>query len=536
MLIFLMVDSGRVRRWHVWLADALRRNGYTDIVFVGIPNERTAAALSVCEFLVRTEKTVFRLWGQHAIDTLPDDEIGYQQHQSMPDNLAPNIAINLSSIDVGVVGPNSRVLTPLVGGGPGELAIFASLLGLRPLEIAVADSALPGRAWMGWPAVEQRLQLTRGLDNVLARLAEILLKAINSKGAAEHSTNMLPPSQGLRLGATTIPLAAVEFISSKVRNLATARIGRLQRQELKWALAVRPWAGRPISTMSTTLGGAFKVARTRCDRWYADPFVFVEDGASYVFCEEFSLSTRKGVIAVCRAHPDGRLSEPRVVLEDSFHLSYPFVFRHGGEIWMLPEAAQTKSITLYRATKFPYEWKKDRTLISDVKFYDPTLVQHGNRFWMFLTTVRWGSSSWDNLEVYAAEALEGPWLPVSDRPAVVDSRAARSAGALWVDNGNLIRPAQDCSVTYGGGITLCRVDQLSQNGYVQALLGSFGASDGKRNLGVHTINSAGKLQAIDIFGAVDDVDFVSLSWSSMLEPRVAPKGVDWKYGDPAVHR
>jgi hypothetical protein len=510
--IVIVIDRGRFRRWHAWLADGLRAAGCQDIKFVSVSSPMITASLVPCEALIRAEKAIFRLSGEHAIDPLSPSNSKYPHLNQRPEPIGRSIAINLSSKELPEGQPDARILTPLVDGLRGEVPLFARLLQLRAIELSLADTAFPNHVWKAWPAVEQPRQITKSLDNVLSRLAELILKAVNDTGAGPQMAFQSSRTAPEELGSFALPLAALEFVANSVRAKASARLTKVRSRDRRWAIAARPWNGKNISTTAKSQD-AFKIRPNRPESWYADPFVFVENDKTYVFCEEFSLATQKGTIAVSLAEPDGSLSEPCVILEEDFHLSYPFVFRHEGKIWMLPEAAQSDRVILYEAVQFPYKWARHQTLISDCKFYDPTLIRHDGSFWMLLTTTRWESSSWDNLEVYRADDMKGPWHPASQRPCLIDRRAARSAGATWFEDGQLIRPAQDCSVSYGGGLVICRVDKLDLSGYGQTAIGAVTASSGSKNFGIHTLNSVGALQVIDVFGEVEDVSSVSLSWA-----------------------
>ena len=102
-------------------------------------------------------------------------------------------------------------------------------------------------------------------------------------------------------------------------------------------------------------------------RYFADPFLFEEDGVAYVFCEEFPYATRKGVISVFALDEQGDPGPSRVVLERPYHLSYPVVFRHEGQIWMMPESSANRTLDIYRADPFPYRWTLDRVVLSGVE-------------------------------------------------------------------------------------------------------------------------------------------------------------------------
>ena len=90
--------------------------------------------------------------------------------------------------------------------------------------------------------------------------------------------------------------------------------------------------------------------------FYADPFVIARDGRHYLFAEACPYATDKGVIVCAEVGAGGVPGPWRTVLERPWHLSYPFVFEHGGETWLAPESSSHGGIELYRATDFPYGW------------------------------------------------------------------------------------------------------------------------------------------------------------------------------------
>jgi hypothetical protein len=49
--------------------------------------------------------------------------------------------------------------------------------------------------------------------------------------------------------------------------------------------------------------------------------------------------------------------EPFAVLERSYHLSYPFIFRWGSDIFMIPETSDNRTVEVYRAVEFPGKWE-----------------------------------------------------------------------------------------------------------------------------------------------------------------------------------
>ena len=78
-------------------------------------------------------------------------------------------------------------------------------------------------------------------------------------------------------------------------------------------------------------------------RFLADPFVFTKDDIDYIFVEDL-FSDNKGRISAIRLGDQG-YEFLGVVLEESFHLSFPFIFDHDGDIYMIPETHQSRENT-----------------------------------------------------------------------------------------------------------------------------------------------------------------------------------------------
>ena len=293
------------------------------------------------------------------------------------------------------------------------------------------------------------------------------------------------------------------YLAASLTARATNRIARLAGAENNWFVAWRRLVSETDSIQAHEAWPHTTWTRLPDDgrRYYADPFLFENKGTVHVFCEEYPYATGKGVIAHFEIDKSGAVAGPtRVVLEASAHLSYPNVFRHGGEIWMMPESAGARNLVLYRADPFPYRWVPDRVLIEDLVLADATIIEHDGRHWLLATTSEEGGSSWDCLSVFVAASPLGPWRRCYGGPALVDASAARPAGNAFRRGNQLWRPSQDCRRLYGGGIALCRVDHLGEDTFRQTVMARIGPPPGFRAAGAHTLNVAAGYEAIDIFG------------------------------------
>lgn len=274
------------------------------------------------------------------------------------------------------------------------------------------------------------------------------------------------------------------------RRKALAMGGRQQ-----WFLAYRRRV--PGLPTSGTLGDAKLLVPPR-DRFYADPCLVDWGGATYLFFEDYDFGTENGVISCCRLMPDGRSTPPEVVLERPYHLSYPFVFFVGEEAFMLPETAANRTIELYKAGAFPGGWEPEAVLVNDIDAVDPTLLEHDGRFWLFANVAVDGASHDDELCLFSAATVRGPWQPHPANPVISDVRRARPAGRPFLDDeGNLIRPSQDCSSAYGSAVVFSRVDELTEDRYREVPIGRLGRGWRASNLGTHTYARSDLWEALD---------------------------------------
>ena len=235
------------------------------------------------------------------------------------------------------------------------------------------------------------------------------------------------------------------------------------------------------------------------DRFWADPFAVTEGGRLFVFFEEFRYRSHRGRIVAIEVDEQGKASPPVPVLERPYHLSYPFLFRWRGGLYMLPETAENGTVELYRCEELPSRWRLERVLLTNVRAYDATLWQQGDRWWMFVSIASHGTDGNDELYLYSSAVTPlGPWIPHPKNPVVVDTRRARSAGPLFMLDGTLYRPSQDCSGTYGQSISINRVDTLDEHDYQETPVERIEPGWQRDIMCVHTIGGIERLRLLDV--------------------------------------
>jgi hypothetical protein len=234
-------------------------------------------------------------------------------------------------------------------------------------------------------------------------------------------------------------------------------------------------------------------------RFYADPFLFEREGRRYVFFEDYDGTSGRAEICYLEIDEQGRHCSPQLALRQDCHLSYPFVFAEGDDVYMLPETAEHGTVELYRAARFPDEWTLERILLSDVTATDATLLRHEGGWWLFAALAVDGGRPVDELCLFSSDSLHGQWEPHPLNPVVSDVRSARPAGRIFSRNGHLIRPAQDCSEAYGGRLVFNRIDVLSPTEYREAPIGAIEPAVDTGNLRTHSYDSDGTYEVLDGF-------------------------------------
>ena len=234
--------------------------------------------------------------------------------------------------------------------------------------------------------------------------------------------------------------------------------------------------------------------RPKEDGYVADPFPVDIDGSTYIFVEDFDYASGKGKISYVE-YPDGfRNGDLRTAHEEPFHMSYPYLFTHDGEVYATPEMYEADEIRLYRLDA-PDDWKAEATLVPDVAGVDPTVVERDGRWWLFFT--RYGYEN-TKLHVWHAPELIGGWEPHENNPVKTDVRSARPAGTPFVRNGELYRPAQHCAGVYGERIVINRVTDLTPTRYAEEEVREITApEDSPYPTRRHTISSNGEVTVFD---------------------------------------
>ncbi|MBN1313147.1 MAG: hypothetical protein JXB30_17190 [Anaerolineae bacterium] len=234
-------------------------------------------------------------------------------------------------------------------------------------------------------------------------------------------------------------------------------------------------------------------------RFFADPFAVENSGRHYLFCEEWDYSLLRGRISLLESDDLRSFGPPRPVIERPFHLSYPFIFQCEQKWYCLPEQHQANRVALYRAEQFPYNWIEDEPLLPGFPGIDPTVFFKDGLWWMFVGRLaeHWREPA-DEIHLFYAEVLKGPWHSHPKNPVVERPLRARSAGRILDIAGRLIRPVQDSTRTYGGGLLFFEITRISLSQYAERQIGAWQSCEAwPYNQGLHHFEALGNQVLID---------------------------------------
>ncbi|MFK5878236.1 MAG: hypothetical protein QM478_01935 [Flavobacteriaceae bacterium] len=245
------------------------------------------------------------------------------------------------------------------------------------------------------------------------------------------------------------------------------------------------------------------------DRFWADPIVIFENDTYYVFIEELLYANDKGHISVFEIHKNGSVTQPVKIIENDYHMSYPFVFKYEEDYYMIPETSHNSTIDLYRAKNFPYEWKFEKTIFNNIQATDTTLVYANHKWWMFTSIKEFENGTYDNVLsiFYADNPIKGNWKAHEQNIVKNDIENSRQGGPFFKGNDCLYRISQNGMNTYGFGYNIHKVIELSETTFKEELVNNYTATD-KGIIGVHTFNKVENIQVYDVLKRIKKIEFV----------------------------
>lgn len=475
MILEIRIGSRSQRRWHEQLIHRLKELVQTEVAVRLVPENPTKERRRL-ERVLRLERRLHRL----DEGMLASVDLSHSVLSTPATGQVSDLVLDLTA------HPAAGSWIVLYDGRGGEDAAVGALRAGRFPLVSVVDGAGEVRA-VGRPGSELPGLLSTSLADVGVGTASLIVGAVSGSPFAN-------PAAATEVAAT--PRGFAEIAARRFAGAAVRRVYRALYRAPHWRVGWRRLAGPDVLTLGELPLGQWADLPDDGYRFFADPFPFAHQGRTYVFVEDFDHRVGKGVISVAAWDDDGPEGLPVPVLTHDVHLSYPFVLEHAGDVWMIPETSGARTVELYRAVQFPWEWELHSVLLDGVEASDTTVFLHEDRWWI-MATVGFGGSLSDSLCLWSAPDLLGPWTAHPHNPVLIDIASARPAGRVENRRGRLLRPVQDGRTGYGAALGVAEIRQLDETAFAQQVLVYHKPGARWPGTRLHTLNSGGGLETMD---------------------------------------
>lgn len=323
----------------------------------------------------------------------------------------------------------------------------------------------------------------------LAQLERVLL-SVAANGELPQPRPTLPSAGHF----SSLPRVgqSLAYLAKLGARISFKAIGRALNIRQQWGLqiTVSGWE-------NATAANGIKISAPEGHFW-ADPFLLTNAGRTYCFVEDYLYSTKRAHISVLEVIGK-KLVPIGIALKEKFHLSFPFLFKYQGQIYMCPEASKSNQIRVYKATSFPLQWELCSVAMNNISAADSMFFEHGGKWWLLTSVDRAGLNDHcsELCLYYANSPLDTEWVPHPSNPLYVDASCGRNAG-LILDKGKILRAAQTQGFDqYGEGVVLYEIVKLDETHYQEVKVTDLRRVRPARALGSHHISTTGKVTVID---------------------------------------
>ena len=233
--------------------------------------------------------------------------------------------------------------------------------------------------------------------------------------------------------------------------------------------------------------------------FFADPFVWSKDDRDICFLEDYDYQTGIACISAVELFEDGSYKLLGEVLRESFHLSFPYLFEYQNNLYMMPEASQSKAVKLYKCKEFPMKWEFEQDIMSGVNTADSMVFPLDDKWWLLTNMATKGNydQSAQLFAFYSDSPLSQKWTVHKQNPVVFDSKTGRNGGIVF-DKNDIIRVRQKQKFgIYGAEFTMAKIKKLTTDEYEEELVYEVGEDFFKNINATHHLNSNGKITVYD---------------------------------------
>ena len=268
---------------------------------------------------------------------------------------------------------------------------------------------------------------------------------------------------------------------------------KIQGKAFRWGVAYQ----FSNSWNDVTLWRSQKITNPK-NRFLADPFVFKKDDIHFCFVEDYDYRSKKGSISAYKISTSGH-ERVGTILDEDFHLSYPYIFEYGDDIFMCPETHEKKEIRIYKCLEFPNKWEFHKTLMRNVSAVDTNIFEHNGMWWLFTNFEKSVVEDHEcQLHIfYSDNPLTDQWHAHDANPVIFDPLVARNGGMIF-DGKEIYRVFQRQGFDmYGEACGIAKIINLSATDYKEEVCATIEPEFFNDIKGTHTYNFNSNLIALD---------------------------------------
>ena len=238
------------------------------------------------------------------------------------------------------------------------------------------------------------------------------------------------------------------------------------------------------------------------NRFFADPFVVTKNDKTICYVEDYCYVQKKACITAIEFINGQNYSILGPVIEEPFHMSFPFLFEYQQELYMVPETAQSNSVRLYKCVDFPLKWEYQKDILSNVSVVDSMIFNFDGKWWLLCNMGIGGQSDRSStlMAFYSENPLSDDWTAHELNPLSFDSNISRNGGILDANSRYPIRSRQRQGFNlYGESLTLAKIKDLAPVSFSEEEIGQISPDFFNKIEGCHHIHSNGKYTVYDYF-------------------------------------
>jgi hypothetical protein len=220
----------------------------------------------------------------------------------------------------------------------------------------------------------------------------------------------------------------------------------------------------------------------------ADPHASIlPDGRVEILAERFNFKRFKGeIVCATTSLQEVEAAHFKPAVDLATHLSYPQRISWDKEDLLFCEGWESNGIPVFYRTDPSEPWRYKTTILQGQRVVDPSPFFHEGIWYLFYTLQNDRPNQCLRI-AHSTNPLQ-KWTSHTQSIIHKNKMGARPAGPICrLPDGRLIRSGQDCRNTYGSGIVLYEIKELTTSSYREELIRVIKPQAGNWQWGLHTI-------------------------------------------------